>query len=124
MIAFERVKKLSESRGKNLKQVAADLELGENYFYSWKKSSPKADTLEKVANYFNVSTDYILGRTDNPAIIKPAEEDFDDSFVENMEKEEDIRIIQRAARNMNDEDRKKAMDLWKIAFDKAFEDEK
>lgn len=65
MIAFERVKKLSESRGKNLKQVAADLELGENYFYSWKKSSPKADTLEKVANYFNVSTDYILGRTDN-----------------------------------------------------------
>ena len=29
---------------------------------------PSGDKIEKVADYFNVSTDYLLGRTDNPNI--------------------------------------------------------
>ena len=28
----------------------------------------KSDRLQEIADYFNVSTDYLLGRTDNPAI--------------------------------------------------------
>src|SRR5690625_1517924 len=28
--------------------------------------NPDTDTLQKLADYFNVSTDYLLGRTDNP----------------------------------------------------------
>lgn len=28
-----------------------------------------SETLDKLANYFNVSTDYILGRSDNPTTI-------------------------------------------------------
>ena len=28
--------------------------------------TPSSDKLEAVANYFNVSVDYLLGRTDNP----------------------------------------------------------
>ncbi|MGL4247037.1 helix-turn-helix domain-containing protein, partial [Lactiplantibacillus plantarum] len=28
----------------------------------WDKSSPKADNLKKVADYFGVTTDYLLGR--------------------------------------------------------------
>jgi transcriptional regulator with XRE-family HTH domain len=28
--------------------------------------SPDTETLQRLANYFNVSTDYLLGRTDNP----------------------------------------------------------
>lgn len=31
---------------------------------------PTTDTLQKLADYFNVSTDYLLGRTDNPEINK------------------------------------------------------
>ena len=26
---------------------------------------PKADIIEKISNFFNVSTDYLLGKTDN-----------------------------------------------------------
>lgn len=29
---------------------------------------PDFDTLEKIADYFEVSTDYLLGRTDTPAL--------------------------------------------------------
>ncbi|MEC3942279.1 helix-turn-helix transcriptional regulator [Enterococcus mundtii] len=66
MTTFDRIKELSRKRGKNPKQVAIELGLGENLFYKWKTSSPTADKLQKVADYFNVSTDYLLGRTDNP----------------------------------------------------------
>lgn len=33
-----------------------------------KKGNPKADNLQKIADHFNVSIDYLLGRTDNPKI--------------------------------------------------------
>ncbi|WP_314063543.1 helix-turn-helix transcriptional regulator [uncultured Vagococcus sp.] len=62
MSLFERIKELATKRGKNLKEVALELGLSENIFYTWKKSSPKSEVLEKVADYFDVSTDYLLGR--------------------------------------------------------------
>ncbi|WP_342417150.1 helix-turn-helix transcriptional regulator [Paenibacillus sp. FSL R10-2782] len=66
---FNRVKELSEKRGKNIKDVAKELGFSENAFYKWKSQSPKSETIEKVADYFNVSTDYLLGRTDEPNSI-------------------------------------------------------
>ncbi|MGG5359389.1 helix-turn-helix domain-containing protein [Enterococcus sp. DIV0240a] len=66
MTTFDRIKELSKKRGKTPKQVATELGLGENLFYKWKNSSPTADKLQLVADYFHVSTDYLLGRTDDP----------------------------------------------------------
>ena len=42
-------------------------------FTQWKnrKSKPSADALLKIADYFNVSVDYLLGRTDDPRIPFP-----------------------------------------------------
>lgn len=68
MIAFDRVKDLAKKRNKNLKQVAIDLGFSENYFYTWKKQDPSGTNLLKVANFFNVSIDYLLGRTEIPAL--------------------------------------------------------
>lgn len=68
MTTFDIIKKLSHDRGKNLKEVAKELGFGENLFYKWKTQSPTAEKLQKVADYFKVSTDYLLGRTDNEAI--------------------------------------------------------
>lgn len=66
MTLFERIKKLAKDHGKGVSRVATDLGFSENLFYRWKTSEPKARDLEKVADYFNVSVDYLLGRTDNP----------------------------------------------------------
>lgn len=68
MTMFERIKQLAKSRGKNVKEVAIDMGLGENYFYTLKTQSPKAETLEKIADYFNVSIDYLVGRTNIKSI--------------------------------------------------------
>ncbi|WP_270345760.1 helix-turn-helix domain-containing protein [Enterococcus thailandicus] len=62
MTVFERIKELSNGRKVSLSKVAIDLGFSENLFYRWKTTEPKARDLEKVADYFNVSVDYLLGR--------------------------------------------------------------
>ncbi|VME42104.1 phage DNA-binding protein [Streptococcus pneumoniae] len=66
--AFEKIKELAKKRGKALGQVEEDLGYGRNTLYKIKNSTPNAERIAEIANYFNVSTDYLLGRTDNPAI--------------------------------------------------------
>ncbi|WP_430616860.1 hypothetical protein IGJ66_000865 [Enterococcus sp. DIV0176] len=68
MILYERVSELSKKQGISLNKLAEDIGLSKNVIYQWRTSSPKAETLEKVAEYFHVSVDYLLGRTDTPAL--------------------------------------------------------
>ena len=65
---FEKIKELAKKRGKSLGQVEEDLGYGRNTLYKIKNSTPNAERIAEIANYFSVSTDYLLGRTDNPAI--------------------------------------------------------
>ena len=67
---FEKIKELAKKRGKALGQVEEDLGYGRNTLYKIKNSTPNAERIAEIANYFNVSTDYLLGRTDNPTIAK------------------------------------------------------
>ncbi|MBO0432183.1 helix-turn-helix transcriptional regulator [Enterococcus sp. DIV0660C] len=68
MSLYERVSNLSKKQGISLNKLAEDIGLSKNVIYQWRTSSPKAETLEKVAEYFHVSTDYLLGRTDTPSL--------------------------------------------------------
>ena len=69
MTTFEQIKKLSDERKISLKDLANKLGFGENYFYNMKnaKSSPSSEVLLKVADYFHVSVDYLLGREEQTA---------------------------------------------------------
>ena len=71
MTVFDRIKKLSNKKEKSLQAVAEENNFSSNLFYRWKKSDPKGKDLAKVADYFNTTTDYLLGRTDDPT--KPGE---------------------------------------------------
>ena len=65
---FDRVKELSQKRGISLSKLEETLGLGKNSIYALKRNQPSAERLQEIAGYFNVSTDYLLGRTDNPKI--------------------------------------------------------
>lgn len=64
MNTLERIKLLAKQRGITLKELASKVGIGENSLYRWDKTSPQSDKLQKVADYFDVSTDYLLGRTE------------------------------------------------------------
>ncbi|HEN0123639.1 TPA: helix-turn-helix domain-containing protein [Streptococcus agalactiae] len=71
---FERIKELTKKQGKSLGQVEEDLNYGRNTLYKIKTSTPNAERVSEIANYFHVSTDYLLGRTDNPSIAQDGQE--------------------------------------------------
>lgn len=71
---FDRIKNLADSRGKSIVDVEADLGLSKNYLYKWKKSAPNSTKLIEVADYFNVSTDYLLGRKEDSKTMNDAKQ--------------------------------------------------
>lgn len=62
MTTFERIKNLAYNQKISLQKVAIDIGLSENAIYGWKTRKPKGEDLAKVADYFHVSVDYLLGR--------------------------------------------------------------
>lgn len=67
---FEIVKDLCENQGISLNTLEEKLGLGKNSLYGLKRNQPSAERLQQIADYFNVSTDYLLGRTENPNIAR------------------------------------------------------
>lgn len=65
---YEKIKELADKRGISLTKLEEDLGYSRNTLYKLKSQRPNAERISEIADYFNVSTDYLLGRTDNPRI--------------------------------------------------------
>ena len=66
---FEIIKELAKKRGISLNQLEEKLGIGKNSLYGLKRNQPSAERLQQIADYFDVSIDY-LGRPENPNIAK------------------------------------------------------
>ncbi|WP_205288173.1 helix-turn-helix domain-containing protein [Lactococcus cremoris] len=64
MTISERIKELADKQGKPLQKVSEDLGFGVNYLYRLKNQQPTAEKLTIIADYFDVSVDYLLGRNE------------------------------------------------------------
>lgn len=62
MSIVDKIKDLCQSQGTNMTSLERDLNIGKGVIRNWDKRSPNSDNLQKVANYFHVTTDYLLGR--------------------------------------------------------------
>ena len=61
MSIFERVKELCDSNGISVNELAEKVGLSFNSVYRWRNQTPSIDKVEKVARYFGVSVDYLIG---------------------------------------------------------------
>lgn len=75
MTPFDRLKILCDEQGISVNKLEENIELGRNTLYSWKKKIPSGANLLKVAEYFDVSTDYLLGRTEQKRYYDLTEKD-------------------------------------------------
>lgn len=64
MNIVDRIKKLAKERGISLSKVEEDCGLAANSIYTWTKRTPGIDKIKAVADYFDVSVDYLIGRSD------------------------------------------------------------
>ena len=58
----ERIRFLCNKENLSFTKLEERLGLANGIISRWDKSSPKAENLQKVADYFKVSVDYLLGR--------------------------------------------------------------
>lgn len=96
---FERIKELAKARGVTLGALEEKLGLSRNSIYTIKNKKPSTERLQLIADYFNVSTDYLLGRTDNPRIAK----DNDNSMTIDLKKDAEETFF-FDGHELNDED--------------------
>lgn len=63
----KRISDLRKRRGLNQEQLAEKLSVSPSTIAMWEtnKRALKDDSLKQLADFFNVSTDYLLGRTDD-----------------------------------------------------------
>ena len=70
MIFSERIRLLRASRRLTQVQMAQALEISERQYQNLELavSKPSYDNLLAIAEYFGVSIDYLVGRTENPEV--------------------------------------------------------
>lgn len=107
----KRLKLLREEHHISQKELARTLGLSQQTIakYETDKATPNPDTLKAIVDYFGVTADYLLGRTDNP------------NNLSNLD--DDILAISRAAQKMSPDERRKMMNILKASFEKEFESE-
>ncbi|HEL1973301.1 TPA: helix-turn-helix transcriptional regulator [Streptococcus suis] len=111
---FEKIKELADSHGISINKLEERLGYSRNTIYNLKTKKPNAERIAEIADYFNVSTDYLLGRTDNPRIVSDETEKF---YFEG--KEVDVERLAGTAMRFNgkplsDEDKKAIQNIIEI----------
>ncbi|MBC3796465.1 helix-turn-helix domain-containing protein [Acetobacterium tundrae] len=81
----QRLKVLRESKGMTQQELAdiLNLSVGTVGMYEIDKRLPNNKNREKIAKYFNVSSDYLLGNTDDPTPARDLERDL--LYVQDVE---------------------------------------
>lgn len=116
MVFSKNLKTLLEK--KNLSQVELSKILGvsESSVGKWllQKSMPRMTIIEKLAQYFQVDKTYFFKDTNNelPELTEKNNKDFPQ-----------IRAIQRAMTNVDEEKRNRMLEVLKISFQEAFEED-
>lgn len=111
-VLYQRIKQLCSRKGITISKLESDLGFGNSSIKKWEKSSsPSIDKIVKVSTYFDVSIDYLMGRTDV------------ESSMSEIIGDEDIISFQRARQKMTPKDREKMMQMLKLGFEYAFSDE-
>lgn len=87
---YERFLELLNKHQTTAYQVAKATGISQNTFSDWKKgrSTPKIDKMQKIADYFGVTTDYLLGKPVQketpPALTKKDERDIERKLAETL----------------------------------------
>lgn len=66
----DRIRELREKAGLSQEELAQKLAIGESqvWRYEHDESEPRANVVAKLAEFFNVSSDYLLGLSDHPGV--------------------------------------------------------
>lgn len=107
-----RINELRTSKGITQLELGVILGVGKTTIsmYETNKSIPNNETLIKLAKYFNVTTDYLLG---NSNVKQHSKKD------DNLEEEfpEGLKMLRRANKELTEEGKKKMLEMAQLFID-------
>lgn len=62
MDLYEKIKELAAQKNVSIRQIEEKLSFSNATIRRWKTQTPGVDKIQKVADYFGVTVDYLLGR--------------------------------------------------------------
>lgn len=74
MHLVDRIKMLCDEKGINISALERAIDAGNGTIRRWSTNSPSIDRLNSVAEYFGVSVDYLLGKTERRNILSEKDE--------------------------------------------------
>lgn len=95
---LKRILKLMQDNGISAHKLEVESAIAISSIQAWKsgKARPSLDAVTKIAEYFNVSVDYLVGKTDNPTPLTSEEgtiavpDKYGDVFVALNEGDKDL----------------------------------
>ncbi|WP_339271659.1 helix-turn-helix transcriptional regulator [Paenibacillus sp. FSL W8-0187] len=111
-----RIKELRKDKKLTQRELAQKLEIDNTTVSKWEADvyEPDTNTLNKLADFFEVTTDYLLGRTENPKGYETnmsfygGPENYTEDEIEEMEAAlERYRAMKRRAAEQAEKDSKK-----------------
>lgn len=90
MSFLERLEELLQQKNMTTNRMCTELKIGKNSMVNWRERGnlPNGETLQKMADYFDVSVDYLLGRSDERNLItKHAASTVDDTQYDDLPEE-------------------------------------
>lgn len=73
MTLVEKIKKLADEHHTTFAEIERKINISNGQIRRWDSSSPKVENIQKVADYFNVSVDYLLGREEKTSLAEKHE---------------------------------------------------
>ncbi|WP_334116028.1 helix-turn-helix domain-containing protein [Streptococcus parasuis] len=111
---LDKIKALANEQALTLAELERKLDFSNGSLRKWDTSTPSSDKIEKVADYFNVSTDYLLGRTDNPRIASDVVTAADGREVDLSNLRE--RVVMFDGKPLSDDDVEKIAQIIKLSL--------
>ncbi|MBE6904330.1 MAG: helix-turn-helix transcriptional regulator [Ruminococcaceae bacterium] len=106
----QRILELMNEKKVNAKTLTTDIGLSSSAITEWKKgkAKPSVEALEKIANYFDVSVDYLLRITDIKKPLIKGDEELTE-YLSELESREELRMLFRLTSKATKEDVEKAV---------------
>ena len=111
---YDQFAKLCIEKGVTANKVLVDCGISRTSVAKWKRgATPNGTTIQKLSDYFGVTTDYLLGTETEKAPTPEGEHS----------KDQDISRIERAKKRMSSEEWAKQMKIIKASFGDYFSDD-
>ncbi len=104
---YEAVKKLCKSRGLSFNDVEEGIGVGKNTLYGLKRNHPSMERVMQLADFFDVSVDFLLGRTDQENPRETIRENLENENLKEMDYEKFFSMdIQKDGQKITDRDKR------------------